>query len=234
MEKKGPNWSSVFSKMARHYRRKSTAIYRLVRYIARYQAEHDVAPTGHRSIAAKIGTWHPQVGRLLKRAEEGGILRKAHPKALTYEIIQNPPTPLGVAWIPRTECLWRKPIRWVRETAKGVLLDRAVFKITDTTGLWALTFPEPPREGMAPNLRLNEHALALVRRCDPREVQKGCWYIVEFGGRVIVSSFYKKTGAELIFRSGFRDTSPEQANTCLITAIAEIMMVVTRPPTHKP
>lgn len=87
---------------------------------------------------------------------------------------------------------------------------------------------------MSPNLRLNEHAMALVRRCEVREVQKGCWYVVESFGRVIVSSFYKKTGAELIFRSGFRDTSPEQINSSLITAIAEVVMVITRPPTPKP
>ena len=51
-------------------------------------------------------------------------------------------------------------------------------------------------------------------------------YVVEFSGRAIVSSFYKKTGAELTFRSGFRDASPERIITCLITAIAEVMMVV--------
>jgi hypothetical protein len=125
-------------------------------------------------------------------------------------------------------------IRWVDTPLESVWLDRGIYKIDDPSGLWALTFPERPRDGVAPNLRLNEHALALVRRCGVKAVKEDFWYVVEFGGHVIACSLFKKKGAHLIFRCGEKDTAPKEVRRDSITALAEILMVTTRPPLPAP
>jgi SOS-response transcriptional repressor LexA len=214
----------------RRYLDKGEAMSRLIKFIAAFQSENLIAPTIY-AMAAAVGTSHSQAKRLLREAEEAGILRRSSQSPLRFDIILDPPHLPGTVRIPVVECLWSKQIVWVDSETRGVRLDRAAYKISgDAVGYWALTFPELPRDGMTPNLRLNEHALALVRLCKPSEIAEGHWYVVEFKGRVIVSSFYKRAGRTLIFRIGPGDTSPDRIALREISSVAEVMMVTTRPP----
>lgn len=213
----------------RRYLDKGEAMGRLIKFIAAFQAENLVAPSIY-AMAAAVGTSYSQAKRLLRDAEEGVILRRSSKTPLRFDVILDPPHLPGIVRIPLVECLWSRRITWEDSQMRGVWLDRATYRIEDTSGLWAVIFPELPKDGQAPNLRLNEHALALGRRCEVSEIKEGYWYLVEFSGRVIVASFYKKSAGSLVFRSGSGDTSPDSITAKDITAVAEVMMVTTRPP----
>lgn len=214
----------------RRYLDKGEAIGRLVRFVAAFQAKNLVAPSIY-AMAAAVGTSPSQAARLLRDTEEGGILRRASQSPLRYEVILIPPHLPGIVRIPLVECIWSQRIRWRDSGLRGVWLDRATYRIEgDAAGLWAITFPERPRDGATPCLRLNEHALALVRRCPLSEIKEDYWYLIELSGRVIVSCCVKKTGGTLLWRAGLGETAPDPLASKDIYTVCEVMMVTTRPP----
>ena len=206
---------------------------RLMACIAERQAKNGVAPS-YCAIAVAVGTSPSQAKRLVARAETTGFLKRCSESPLRFAMILNPPHS-GVVRVPLVECTWSRSIRWLDSEARGVWLDRAAFRIEgDVAGLWAVTFPERPRDGQMPLLRLDEYALALVRRCILHELEEAHWYLVEHAGRVMVGSFFKRVGGRLIFRAGAGDTSPQSIVRTDIAAIAEVMMTTTRPPIPNP
>lgn len=224
--------------MTRKYHRTSTAMRRLINYIFNYQQINKVAPTNLRAIGRGTGLSHTQVRRLRARAEEGGILRRKDPKSLSYEVITKLTTPDGVAWIPRIECFWSKPIKWVKDISAGVSLDRAVYGIRNTQGLWALTFPDSAMHPRGARLSLNSDGLALVRRCEKETARTGYWYIIECGGEVFASCLFKQERNEAEetiwkFRLSRLDKEPMQIEESQITGLALIEMVTMRPPSPK-
>jgi len=216
--------------MGRHYLRNDVAMRRLVAFIAEQQAKNGVAPSPY-SIAIALGTSPSQAKRLIAQAEAGGILRRSQETPLCFDIILNPSHLPGIVHIPSVVCVWTRRIKWVDKGEQGVWLDRATYRIEgDPAGLWAIRFPERPREGQLPPLRLNEHSLALVRRCSPRDIVDARWYLVEHAGRVIVGSFAGRERGRLRFRVGVGDTAPKLVVPTEVTAVAELMMTTTRPP----
>lgn len=203
---------------------------RLVAYITEHQSTYGFAPKSYREIGAEIGTSHTQVRRLILKALEGGILRKTDAGGLAYEQILNPPTPTGVVWVPRVECFWRKPMHWERDPARGCWLDRSIYGLEDAAeDIWAVTFPEPSSDGREGYLRLDEQAMLLVRRCANRAFKRYYWYLLEYDGQVIVSSF---RGDE--FRQVRGKVDPLAVSVRRVTDAAEVMSVTARPPGSKP
>lgn len=214
----------------RRYLERGEAMGRLIRFIEKYQAENLVAPSVY-AMAAAVGTSPSQAARLLRDAEEAGILRRSGQSPLRFDVILNPPHLPGIVRIPQVECFWSQRIRWIDSGDRGVRLDRAAHRIKgDAAGLWAIRFPERPRNGAAPCLRLNEEAFALVRRCGPAEIREGYWYLIELSDRVIVSSCVGRKRGMLMWRAGVGTTEPDVLAAKEILDAAEVMMVTTRPP----
>lgn len=216
----------------RKHHRTSEAFRQLLKYVAKYQRDNGVAPTSFREIGRALKTSHSQARRLLRKAEGNGLLRKSSPGALAYEQVRTPPTTAGLSWIPRVQCSWTKGIKWVRDEADGVWLDRAVYEIKagGEPWLWALTFPDSAVERGAGILKLRGSAMALVRHCAVDKMEYNHWYVVERRNKeVLVSTLTKKAKGKWTFRVSARDEHPTTINEAEVTQVSEILMVTMRP-----
>lgn len=237
----GENWSDLavsLSTMGRRYLNRGEAMRRLVEFIQRYQERNGVAPATYTVLAEAVGTSRSQAKRLLHLAEAAGLLRRPNETPLRFDIILSPPHLPGIVRIPLIECFWSQRIRWLDAPDRGVWLDRATYQIRgEADGLWAVVFPERPREGAAPALRLNEHALALVRSCRLADVEQGRWYLIEHRHRglhrVVAACCIKRVAGALLIREGIGSTAPDCIHANTVGTIAEVLMVTTRPPTRE-
>lgn len=213
------------------HRRTSEAYRALLLYVAKYQSDNGVAPTNHREMARALGTSHSQVGRLLHKALQSGLLAKANPNALVYEI-RTPPTSAGLFWVPRVDCSWTRGIRWVRDEADGVWLDRAVYGITRGSegSLWALAFPDSAVDRGAGVFKLTGSATALVRECANDAMQYRQWYVIERANKtVLVRMLAKRTKGSCTFNLGSMDPEPVTIEANDIVRVSEILMLTVRP-----
>lgn len=218
------------------YRRTSESYRKLLSYLYEYQKEAGVAPTSRRQIGRALGLSHTQVGRLMRKAVVAGLL-EVSPGGQRYSFVRSPPTTAGLSWIPRVQCSWTKGIKWVRDEQDGVWLDRAVYgiKIGAERWLWALTFPDSKVDRGAGFLKLNDRAMALVRRCNTDEMHYNWWYLVERRNReVLVSTLHKKVQGRWIFRVSARDENPVRIYPDDIVRVSEILMVTMRPSPPSP
>lgn len=221
----------------RRYRRTSESYRKLLAYIAKYQKDNGFLPTSLREIGRAVGLSHSQVGRLIQKAFLDGLLKKSEPGGLKYEIVRAPPTTAGLVWVARVQCSWTKGIDWVRDEADGVWLDRAIYGIRPGAErwLWALTFPDSKLERGAGFLKLNDRAMALVRRCKADETQYHCWYLIERPNReTLVSTLYRKVKGKWTFRVSARDDDPVTISAKDIAGIWELLVVTMRPSPPRP
>jgi len=225
------------TKLPKKYRRTSESYRRVIRYISEYQQDAGIAPSSYRQIGRETGISHSQVIRLMIRAEQQGLLRRKTPDALSFDTVISPPNSNGLVWVPHAECLWNKQIKWSEDDSRGFWLDRGLFGINETRNLWALSFPEPPNTGQRAPLRLDEFAVALVRRCNVDSLGKnfeGYNFVVEVEGTVSVYEFLKLLDRDILFRQPSPDREKVYVPLGSIRSISQVLMTTIRPAMPKP